>query len=183
MGIIANILIVIMEIIAFRLSFKRIRWEMFIYYTELSNLITLISSVAYLLTKGNAPALRYLSAAELTMTFLITLCILVPMGGGFRILMLSGNGLYHHTLVPILSLVSYLFWEKHSTLWLLPVMLTILYGMTMMYLNVIGKIDGPYPFLRIRHQSRTASVLWFFSLIGVISIISFAVIFLAGLCS
>ena len=183
MGIIANILIIIMEIIAFRISFKRIRWEMFIYYTELSNLITLISSVAYLLTKGNAPALRYLSAVELTMTFLITLCVLVPMGGGFKLLMFQENGLYHHTLVPILSVVSYLFWEKHSTLWLLPVILTIIYGLTMMYLNVIDKIDGPYPFLRIRHQSKTASVLWFFGLIGVISLISFTVIFLAGLCS
>ena len=183
MGIIANILIVIMEIIAFRISFRRIRWEMFIYYTELSNLITLISSVAYLLSKGNAPALRYLSAVELTMTFLITLCVLIPMGGDFKELMLQDNGLYHHTLVPVLSLISYLFWEPHSSLWLLPVILTVLYGLTMMFLNVVGKIDGPYPFLRIRHQSRIASALWFFALIGIISLISFAVIFLAGHCS
>lgn len=180
MGIIANILIVIMEIIAFRLSFRRIRWEMFIYYTELSNLIVLISSIAYLLTKGNAPALRYLSAVELTMTFLITLCVLVPMGGGFKTLMISDNGLYHHTLVPILSVVSYIFWEPHSALWLLPVILTTLYGLTMMFLNLIGKIDGPYPFLRIHHQSRITSVLWFFGLIAIISLISRGVILIAG---
>ena len=179
MGIIANILIVIMEIIAFRLSFRRIRWEMFIYYTELSNLITLISSIAYLLTNGNALALRYLSAVELTMTFLITLCVLVPMGGGFKTLMISENGLYHHTLVPILSVVSYIFWEPHSTMWLLPVILTTLYGLMMMFLNLFGKIDGPYPFLRIRHQSRIASVLWFFGLIAIISLISCGVILIA----
>lgn len=183
MGTIANILIVIMEIIAFRISFKRIRWEMFIYYTELSNLITLISSIAYLLSGGNAPALRYLSAVELTMTFLITLCVLIPMGEDFKTLMLSENGLYHHTLVPVLSFISYVFWEKHSTLWFLPVILTVIYGLTMMFLNVIGKIDGPYPFLRVRHQSRTASVVWFFALIGIISILSFTVIFLAGCIS
>lgn len=183
MGTIANTLIVIMEIIALRISFKRIRWEMFIYYTELSNIITLISSVAYLVTGGNAPALRYLSAVELTMTFLITLFVLVPMGGDVKILMLSGNGLYHHTLVPILSFVSYIFWERHSTVWPLPVILTILYGLTMMFLNVINKIDGPYPFLRIRHQSRIASVGWFFGLIAIISVISFTVIFLAGCIS
>ena len=180
MGIIANVLIIIMEIIAFRISFKRIRWEMFIYYTELSNLITLISSAAYLLTGGNVPALRYLSAVELTMTFLVTLCILAPMGGGFKKLMLEDNGIYHHTLVPILSVLSYVLWEEHSTLWLLPVILTVIYGLTMMYLNVIGKMDGPYPFLRVRHQSRTASVLWFFALIGVITAISFGVIWIAG---
>ena len=156
---------------------------MFIYYTELSNFITLISSIAYLLTEGNAPALRYLSAVGLTMTFLITLFVLVPMGGDFKELMLQDNGIYHHTLVPILSLTSYVFWEKHNTLWLIPVILTIIYGLTMMYLNVIGKIDGPYPFLRVRHQSRTASVLWFFTLIGIISFISFVVIFLARHCS
>ena len=183
MGTIANILIVIMEIVALRISFRRIGREMFIYYTELSNIVTLISSVAYLLTGGNAPVLRYLSAVGLTMTFLITLCVLIPMGGDFKELMLQENGLYHHTLVPILSLISYVFWEKHSTLWMFPVALTILYGLTMMFLNVIGKIDGPYPFLRIRHQSRTASALWFFALIGIISAISFAVIFLAEHCS
>ena len=180
MGIIANILIIIMEIIAFRISFKRIRWEMFIYYTELSNLITLISSAAYLLTGEKAAPLRYLSACGLTMTFLVTLCILVPMGGGFRKLMLEENGLYHHTLVPVLSVLSYVLWEDHSTLWLLPVVLTIVYGLTMMYLNVIGKMDGPYPFLRVRHQSRRATILWFFALIGVITAISFGVIWIAG---
>lgn len=37
--------------------------------------------------------------------------------------------------------------------------------------------------LRIRHQSRTASILWFFTLIAIISDISFAVIFLAEHCS
>ncbi|MBQ6478642.1 MAG: hypothetical protein IJI44_04650 [Erysipelotrichaceae bacterium] len=180
MGILANVLIIIMELIAFRISFKAVRWEMFIYYTELSNLATLISSIAYLLTGGNAPALRYLSASGLTMTFLITLCVLVPMGGGFKKLMLAGNGLYHHSLVPVLSLFSYVFWERHSSMFLLPVILTIIYGLTMMYLNVIDKIDGPYPFLRIRHQSRIASVLWFFSLIAIISVISYGVILVAG---
>ena len=183
MGTIANILIVVMEIVALRISFRRIGREMFIYYTELSNIVTLISSVAYLATKGNAPTLRYLSAVGLTMTFLITLCVLIPMGGDFKELMLQENGLYHHTLVPILSFISYVFWESHSSLWLIPVILTVIYGLTMMFLNVVGKIDGPYPFLRIRHQSRSASALWFFALIGIISAISFAVIFLAEHCS
>ena len=174
-----HILIILMEIIAFSLSFRKVGWQLFIYYTELSNLVTLFSSVAYLLTKGNVATFRYLSTVMLSMTFLITLFVLVPMGGSFKELMLSNNGLYHHTLVPILSVTSYILWESHSHAWLFPVLVTMIYGLTMMGLNVLDKLDGPYPFLRVRHQSTKASVLWFFALILIIAAISLIVSYLA----
>ena len=53
------------------------------------------------------------------MTFLITAFVLVPMGGGLKKLMFSGNGLYHHTLCPVLSVLSYLLWEPHASIFLL----------------------------------------------------------------
>lgn len=80
----------------------------------------------------------------LAMTFLITAFVLVPMGGGLKKLMFSGNGLYHHTLCPVLSVLSYLLWEPHASIWLLPVAVTFLYGIIMLIMNVKEKFDGPY---------------------------------------
>ena len=49
----------------------------------------------------------------------------------------------------------------------------------MLYLNWKEKVDGPYPFFRIQHQSTLATVLRFAALTGVISLISLAVIWIA----
>ena len=121
MALAANGLVILLEILGLRISITDRHWKIFAYYTQISNLITLLSSVAFLLFGGGAAWLRYLSSCMLTMTFLITLCVLVPMGGGFRTLMLSGNGIYHHTLCPIISVLSYILWEPHSSIWVLPV--------------------------------------------------------------
>ena len=101
--------------------------------------------------------------------------ILVPFGGGFRRLMLSGNGLYHHTLCPVLSVLSYVMWEGHSSAWAVPVVITFVYGITMLYMNYREYFDGPYPFFRVNHQSRTATVLWTAALTVMISVIAFTV--------
>jgi hypothetical protein len=108
----------------------------------------------------------------LTMTFLITLCVLVPMGGGFRKLMLSGNGLYHHTLCPIISVASYIFWEDHNSVIAAPVLITFVYGITMINLNYLRKFDGPYPFFKVHKQSRETTLLWITVLITIITMIS-----------
>ena len=114
MGRFANILIIILEILGLRVSIGDRKWRIFAYYTQISNLITIVSSIVYVFTGGPA-WLRYTSACMLTMTFAVTLFILVPFGGGFRRLMLSGNGLYHHTLCPVLSVISYILWEAVSS--------------------------------------------------------------------
>ena len=64
-------------------------------------------------------------------------------------------------------------------MWLVPVILTFLYGMIMLYLNWKGKVDGPYPFFRIRKQSALATVLWMAVLTGAITLIAFAVRWIA----
>ena len=176
MGRAANILIIILELLGFRVSVGERRWKIFAYYTQLSytqlsNLITLASSIVYAVT-GGASWLRYTSACMLTMTFIVTLFILVPFGGGFRRLMLSGNGLYHHTLCPVLSVLSYVMWEGHSSAWAVPVVITFVYGITMLYMNYREYFDGPYPFFRVNHQSRAATVLWIAALTGMITVIA-----------
>lgn len=176
MAIAANVLIILLEILGLRISISDRHWKIFAFYTQISNLITLLSSVAHLIFGGSAAWLRYLSSCMLTMTFLITLCVLVPMGGGFKALMLSGNGLYHHTLCPIISVLSYILWEPHSFIWILPVIVTTFYGLVMLYMNWKQIFDGPYPFFRVHQQSLSATVLWMLGLIAFISILSLTVI-------
>ena len=174
MAISANLALVILEIMGLRISIGRRKGKIFAYYTQISNLITLLSSLSFLLGTRHATGLRFLSTCMLTMTFLITLFVLVPMGGGFRKLMLLSNGLYHHTICPILGVASYLFLEPHDGIILLPVGVTFVYGMVMLVLNGLGRFDGPYPFFRVRQQSVAASALWIIVLTGVIALISFA---------
>jgi hypothetical protein len=172
-----NIAVIILEIIGLRISISERKWKIFAYYTQISNIITLVSSVFFVVSQSSVVTitLRYLSSCMLTTTFLITLFVLVPMGGGFRKLMLSGNGLYHHTLCPMLSVTSYIIWEQHSSLWILPTVLTFIYGIVMLIMNGKGLFDGPYPFFRVRNQSKLATVIWILVLIGIIAAISIGI--------
>ena len=172
MAVAANIAIIILELIGLRISIGERKWKILAYYTQISNLITLLSSIAFLVFGASVAWLRYLSSCMLTMTFLITLCVLVPMGGGFKKLMLSGNGLYHHTLCPLVSVLSYILWEPHSGVWILPVMITAVYGFIMLCMNGLRRFDGPYPFFRVHHQTKTATVLWMIGLIAFITALS-----------
>ena len=180
MAMAANILVIVLEILGLRISIADRHWKIFAFYTQISNIITLLSSAAFLAFGASAAWLRYLRTCMLTMTFLITLCVLVPMGGGFKTLMLSGNGLFHHTLCPIISVFSYILWEPHSNLWLLPVAVTTIYGLVMLFLNWKRVFDGPYPFFRVHNQSLTATVLWMLGLIAFICTISLAIIHITG---
>ena len=117
-------------------------------------------------------ALRYLSTCMLVMTFLVTTCVLIPMGGDAKTLLWSGNGIYHHVLCPVISTASYVLFEQHSGMIWLPVIVTLLYGLIMLYLNGIRKVDGPYPFFRVHNQSVLATVLWMIVLTAVITAIS-----------
>jgi hypothetical protein len=181
MSLIINVVVIFLEISGLRISISERHFKIFAYYTQISNIITLISSCALLVNQSSAVSvmLRYLSTCMLTMTFLITLFVLVPMGGGFKKLMLSGNGLYHHTLCPVLSVTSYIMWENHSSVWLLPTVLTFLYGITMLIMNAKGRFDGPYPFFRVRNQSKLATIIWMMVLTGIIAGISIGICGLA----
>ena len=177
MRLFITILVIILEVIGLAISVRARKWKIFVFYTQLSNLAALFSSILCLVFGFNAvtSVFRYVSACMLVMTFLITLFVLVPMGGGFMKLMVHGNGLYHHTLCPILSVYSYLFLEPHCDLWIVPVVLTMIYGLTMMYLNMIRRYDGPYPFFKVYKQSRAVSVFWIIALTLIISLISWGV--------
>lgn len=113
MNIILNVVLVVIELWSFRLVWHR-KWQNLIFYTQISNLLTAVSSTVFLIScavggAGVVTALRYTSVSMMVMTALVTACILVPMGGDPKVLLWGGNGLYHHVLCPGLTTVSYIF--------------------------------------------------------------------------
>jgi len=176
-----NILLILLELWAFKLVASR-KWKNFIFYTQISNVITFLSCIALLIAGRDAAWFRYLSVCMMTMTGLVTVFILVPMGGDPKKLLWSGNGLYHHVLCPGINFISYVFFEAHVgyKMIILPVLATLVYGMVMLYLNWKGKVDGPYPFLRVHHQSTGATAIWMAALVAMIGVISALVCLVAS---
>ena len=167
------LVVLLLEIRGLSLSLPNRKWMALIFYTQLSNLVT-AASVFLLLFFGQplwVTVLRYLSSCMLVLTFFVTTCVLIPMGGNAKALLWSGNGVYHHVLCPVISTASYIIVEKHAGrgwIWL-PVVLTLIYGMVMLYLNGIRKVESPYPFFRVHDQSVSATVLWMCVLLAVMA--------------
>lgn len=150
-----------------------------IYYTQLSNVAALFSA-ALLLVFGPLSwitAFRYLAVCMLVMTCLVTVFILRPLIKNDYILLWCRSGFFLHLVCPFLNVISYSFLEAHVTArgMIIPPAVTLVYGVIMLYMNYINKIDGPYPFLRIHNQSKTATVIWIIVLLMVVSLISFTV--------
>ena len=182
-ALILNLIVLALEARGLALSIPGRRWKIFAFYTQLSNLTAVISSLL-LVMFGMVPTvivLRYLSSCMLVMTVLVTVCVLIPLGGDPKLLLFSGSGLYVHLLCPTVSVGSYLFAEKHpqsAAAILLPTMLTLSYGLTMLWLNARGRFDGPYPFFRVKNQTVRATIRWMGILTATIALVSSTVWFL-----
>ena len=176
MARIIALLIVIFELIAIGGSYKKRGIGIFTYYTQLSNMVCLISSLLLLIFGQKYPVsvIRYLSVCMLVMTFFVTTCILIPMGKSAKEMLFTGRSFILHLLCPILSTLSYIFAENHvRMIWtLLPVCVTLFYGLLMVYLNHLGKVDGPYPFFRIQNLGGKATALWMAGLLAFSAVIS-----------
>ena len=154
MARVLNLLIVILEISGFSKSLKKHSIKKsFVYYTQISNLLTLISS-ALLVIFGRREfieVLRLVSVSMMIMTFFVTACILVPMSRKPKEMLFSGSGLFHHLLIPVLSTATYLLAEKKAPFgfaFIAP-LVTLIYGLLMLYLNNKKRVEGPYPFFMI----------------------------------
>ena len=177
------LIIFILEIKGLSISLPQRRWGALAFYTQLSNIVTAIS-VLLLVILGQKywiTTIRYLSTCMLVMTFLITICVLIPMGGDPKKLLWTGNGLYHHILCPVISTISYIFLENHvvqKMIWI-PVLVTLCYGLVMLYLNATNKFDGPYPFFRVHNQTKRVTIIWIIVLLIIITVISSVVMVFA----
>ncbi len=175
-----NLVIVILEVIAFLKERKNINLKKsLIYYTQISNVITLISSLLLVILgqKYFVEVLRLLSTGMLALTFFVTACVLVPMTGNIKEILFSGSDLFHHLIITVLSTLSFLLAEDRvPAAWIcLPVAVTLCYGLIMLFMNAKGKIDGPYPFFQVKRLGNKLTVLWMAGLLIVTCILSEAI--------
>lgn len=185
-----NCLIAVCEIYALGYTFFRngsFDYTAFQFYTNDSNILALVSSLVYLQQSGRgrtAERMRYASSSCLSLTFIVVLLVLIPSdpeSAGY--LLLDRACFFEHLVVPVLSFVSFVFFEKNSLMKrdavraLVP---TLSYAAAAVILNVARIIEGPYPFLRIHVQSPVMSVLWFVVIAGGAYLISLGLLVLSG---
>ena len=177
MARILNLVIIILEVVSMSNTFKSRGFvKNFVFYTQLSNMMTFFASLLLVIfgQKDWVEVLRFLSVSMLVMTFFVTACILAPWSRMVKELLFSGSGLYHHTIIPILSTLTYMLFEKRAPFhWIwLPGVLTLIYGLVMLYFNYIDVVDGPYPFFKIKQQGIKVTVLWMFALFMAVTVFS-----------
>ena len=194
LAFVTNIIIVLLEIFGLILSVKRHGLKVFHYYTENSNYLTLIISLIFcinciysLISKKQINTtiiiLRFISTTCLTITLLVVLFILIPMFPNTAIFMLfRDSNLYQHTLCPLISIISFLFFENDFKLnkksIFLATLPTIVYGLIFITLNLFKVVIGPYPFFYVYEIPWYSSIMWLsIILFGsiIISIVLFAI--------
>ena len=153
--------------------------DFFLYYTQISNVIAVISSAIFIVFRntGNVKlrtfsvCARYLGACMLTMTFLVVVCIFVPFGTpeSTNRLLGSVNGVLHHIACPVISVVSYIFFEdgvKTRRAILIPFISTAIYAFTIYTLNFLRLAGAPYPFFEVYKHPVPELIAWFFGLMA-----------------
>lgn len=98
--------------------------SMFRFYTVDSNiligifsLILIVYEIKFVNNKiKNIPnwvyILKYVGTSGIMLTFITTAFFLAPLYGFYA--MYNNNNLFFHLMVPVLSIISYIFYEKHS---------------------------------------------------------------------
>lgn len=190
LSLISNLLIVGMELGALLLCFI-FEWpRTFKYYTTISNVFAGISCFLLALyqiinykTGKEIPyfaiIFKYISACMLSVTFLVVLFVLIPASGDVNEmirLLFSPKLLFHHTLCPILCIISFVFFEneykiqkKYILYSLIP---TFLYAIIFIFLNAFNIVNGPYFFLKVNNQPIYMSIIWFFAIMSLAAGIS-----------
>ena len=168
-NILINLLIIILEIMGFVLVFKEMGITSLEYYTEDSNLLLLLSSIIILIqiSKNNEipswfKSFRYIAIVSTTLTLIIVLTVLSwTTELGLYHLLFHESMLYHHTLCPVLAILSFVFVERYDNLHTIHgLYFTVVYGIIMIILNALKIVEGPYPFLLVHNQPIIHSIIW-----------------------
>ena len=194
LSVLANLAIVWMETKAIPLSWSGVHEQMFIFYTELSNLfamavclVTAVCQLGAFVTGGEMPrpvrTLKYIVTSCLMMTFLTVVFVLAPMYGpdGHYVMLLTSSMLYNH---PVVAFLSFVLLERSTPLprrtvrrAMIP---TLLYGSVVLAANIAKVYKGPYPFLYVYEQPVWMSCVWAVVILGSNYLIALAVWKLAG---
>ena len=182
-ALILNVLLIIFEIIGFIITYNTNDPLSPAYYTEDSNFICLVSSIMfvlyYLSGKSATKTLhlfRFTATLNLVLTFFITLFILSNDYGLYE-MMIHNEFLIFHTLCPIISLISYLFFEKYRShknniMFKAPIF-TFVYGLIMFLLNFLKVMDGPYSFFQVYEHSIVSTLVSFVGIAIAVIVITF----------
>lgn len=184
-SLILNVSVVLMEIIGSIISAQNNGVALFQYYTDNSNMFTLVVCLIFsiytarnlLQGKKQLPTwvkiLKYMATCCLTVTFIVVLFILIPMGeeGSFHRMLFEKAGLYHHFLCPIVTIISFLVFDGKEPILsknhvLFATIPTLLYAIITLTLNITKVMVGPYPFLHVYEQPIYMSLLWFIVIVG-----------------
>ena len=166
-----NLILVVLEIIAFIHDVYAFKLGLFEWYTVDSNVLQLIISgfvVYYCVKEKPLPGLltvaHFISAVGLTVTFLIAAFVLAP-EGGIAYYFFNDVAPINHFIGPLLSVISLLFLEKVEKLplriiiW--PAAASLMYGVIALVMNALRIMDGPYFFLKVYEQSAGLIATWF----------------------
>ena len=166
-----NLILVILEVIAFAHDVYAFKFGLFEWYTVDSNVLQLIISgfvIFYVVKDKPFPKIltvaHFISAVGLTVTFLIAAFVLAP-EGGIPYYFLNDAAPINHFIGPLLSVISLLFLEKveklplSTIIW--PAAASLFYGVITLVLNALRIMDGPYFFLKVYEQSAGVIVTWF----------------------
>lgn len=178
LSIALNLFIVWAEPIALPMSWDWGKEQMFIFYTEDSNILSAcicamvaVGQLVCIFTGRELPrwlhTLKYIATCCLTMTFLTVVFVLGPYcadQGGVVFLLTESSMFYHHLLNPLCAFVSFVLLEREPKLpaRCVPLALvpTMLYGSVALWANYQRLITGPYPFLLVYQQTTRQTVLW-----------------------
>lgn len=195
LSIFANIALVLLELIVFNVEYQADGNNIFIYYTNDSNLLALVSGILYLLfgmvavsrnrTQGIISSwmvkkytgmipmavrlLRFTATSCLMVTFMVVLTVLGP-EKGYHHEFLEETRFITHFMGPMISFGSFCFLENEVRLpkYAPKIVLgvTALYAVVLIILNVTGKVYGPYSFLHVLEHPIYVSVFWSIVIIG-----------------
>ena len=175
-AVILNGILIVLGIIGMIRVVDHYHASAIIYYTVDSNIVCLISSILFfifMLIKKNITeipffvmALRFIATVCLIVTFIVVVAYIapaklwVPNGtylDNLKVVLLRDDMLYQHLLCPVICFISFSFFEgdrrlnKKKTIWY-GVIATLVYGITMIVLNLLKIVDGPYPFFKVNED-------------------------------
>ena len=170
-ALIVNIIILVLELFTFGNNIFIDHGIAIEYYTNDSNILALISSLLFIIfynkNKEIVKDIRFIATSCLMVTFLVVIFILCPMYNfNYKLLMFTDNFLILHTIVPILSIFSYVALEDRNSKNYLCLVFTIIYSIVMVILNILYIVDGPYPFLKVNTQDILVTLMWGIIIIG-----------------
>lgn len=181
-----NFLIVVFEILGLIFSVQKHGIRVFKYYTENSNYFTLLVSIVFCVAcifaiknKTKIPAwiikLRFVSTICLTITYVVVTLVLIPLyPASFIYMMFGDSNLYQHLLCPILSIISFLFFESTTIISkqfvFLALIPTLTYGIISIILNLLNIMAGPYPFFYVY------DIPWFVIILSILGILLLSVV-------